>query len=129
MNRKAGTEKMGWGRDVKIAHSTVRKVLTLRARITSPTARPSGTLCTARDMEMNWPNFIPDFPPKETPMPMPSESECNVITMTIRIIRCVDNVPSITFMSSNLWRIVFVRRMNSRPMRKPHTVRMIECMD
>ncbi len=83
----AGTETKGCGKLVKIAHNTILRVETFLAAITSPTANPSGTLCAARDKEMKAPSFMPLFPPKETPIPMPSERECRVITMIINTIR------------------------------------------
>ena len=105
MNRstkiKAGTAINGCGNDVKTAHSAARSCETFLDVITNATARPSGILCTAKDMEMNWPNCIPLFPPKDTPIPIPSVNECNVITKTISTIFCID-APSISvFKPSN----------------------------
>lgn len=62
---------------------TVLSLDTPRGLRTRATARPSGTLCTASVAEMRKPSRAPLVPPKDTPIPTPSEKECNVITKTM----------------------------------------------
>jgi len=62
-NMKAGMAMKGCGSEVKMAHRPVRSMLTLREVKTRATARPSGTLCTAKDKEINLPSVLPFLPP------------------------------------------------------------------
>ena len=66
-----------------IRYGKYRKVFTLYSKTLNKPARPSGILCTANEADMN----IPFFPPKATPIPIPSDNEWSVITKMIRIIR------------------------------------------
>lgn len=70
----------GCGRLVTIHHIDVDSSETCLGSNTIATANPSGTLCTARLAEMKTPNSDPFDPPKLTPIPTPSEKECNVMT-------------------------------------------------
>jgi hypothetical protein len=74
---------------VKMAHNVARNLLTPRLHKVSATARPSGTLCTARESEM----YFPLSPPKLTPMPIPSDMECRVITNTMSAIFRKSTIP------------------------------------
>ena len=50
----AGKAMSGCGIEVKIAHSAALTLETFLDVRTSATANPSGILCTASDMLMNW---------------------------------------------------------------------------
>lgn len=66
--------------EVKMLQSAVLTLPMPLGTRTRATARPSGTLWTARVREMKTPSWGPLAPPKETPMPTPSVKECSVMT-------------------------------------------------
>mmetsp|Transcript_55382 Transcript_55382/g.131533 ORF Transcript_55382/g.131533 Transcript_55382/m.131533 type:complete len:249 (-) Transcript_55382:220-966(-) len=124
-NMNTGTAISGCGIDVKIDHSTVENLLTPRGINTKATARPSGMLCIASDAEMKAPRWAPSLPVKDTPMPRPSDSECSVITATIRkTLRRSFPVRSPNLSSSCDSTHFFVAITNPMPMMKPAATRI-----
>jgi len=95
-----------------------------RGRRTMATARPSGTLWTAREAEMKTPNSDPFDPPNETPMPIPSLKEWRVMTkmMSNTFLASAPASPA-TFRSSCFSRNDLVERMKRSPRIDPMAVR------
>jgi hypothetical protein len=81
----AGTAISGCGNEVNIAHNPALNLLTFFVVNTSATASPSGTLCTANVNEIAFPTISLL---NDTPIPIPSVNECNVITNIINMIFC-----------------------------------------
>eukprot|EP01083_Nonionella_stella_P076971 209952_1 len=125
-NKNAGTAIKGCGRLVTMHHKDAVNFEIFLGSNTMATASPSGTLWTARLAEMKTPSSLPLDPPKLTPMPTPSEKECNVMTKIIRsTLRASAPARPPTVKSSCFSKKDLVPSINNKPQTPPISVRTV----